>query len=455
MALFALGGAFVLLNLDRTPHGLGEFLALRITAGKALLLVLFAFCWIRVFRAFGLYNRSRAGGTWAELARVAAACSLGALASLPFLLFSASGSFTPGTVLVFWSFSMPAVFGMRTAIRVASASLSGEEGREVLIVGSGPRARALWRTLGGSSGAGTHVIGFVDTSDDAIDSIVRQHLVGNLGELEGLLMRRVVDEVLIALPIKSCYQQIQETIHTCERVGVQSTYLADIFQPSLGRVHYEHARPFTTRTVKVVADDFRLVIKRAIDVVGAALGLVLLAPLLLVIAGAIRLAGPGPVFFAQQRYGRNKRLFRMYKFRTMVPNAEGLQAALEETNEAQGPVFKIASDPRVTLLGRVLRKTSLDELPQLWNVLRGEMSLVGPRPLPTRDVGLFNEGRLMRRFSVRPGLTCLWQISGRCNLTFEQWIKLDLEYIDRWSLWLDALILLRTFPAVLRGTGAE
>jgi lipopolysaccharide/colanic/teichoic acid biosynthesis glycosyltransferase len=150
-----------------------------------------------------------------------------------------------------------------------------------------------------------------------------------------------------------------------------------------------------------------------------------------------------------------KRLFRMYKFRTMVADAENGQDALEARNEASGPVFKIRADPRVTPLGRFLRATSLDELPQLWNVLIGEMSLVGPRPLPTRDVGRFSEPWLMRRFSMRPGLTCLWQISGRSDLDFAQWIALDLEYIDRWSLWRDMHILLRTIPAVLRGTGAS
>ena len=453
MALLALGGAFVLLNLHRAPLGLGEFLALRVKVGKFLLVVLFAFCWIRIFHAFGLYKRPRVGAVRAELGRVVAACSVGALATLPLVLFSASGSFTLGTVLLFWALSILAVLSARASIRAAAISFSGRREREVLIVGSGPRAQTLWRTLVGLDGAGTHLVGFVDTRDTGIDGMTQQRLVGHLGDLEALLMRRVVDEVLIALPIKSCYQEIQETIHTCERVGVQSTYLADIFQPSHGRVRYGHAH-FPTRTVKVVQDDFRLVIKRTIDVVGAAFGLVVLGPLLLVIAAAIKLTGPGPVFFAQQRYGLNKRLFRMYKFRTMVPDAEALQASLEAINEAKGPIFKIARDPRVTPLGRVLRRASLDELPQLWNVLKGEMSLVGPRPMDMRDVGLFEEGRLMRRFSMRPGLTCLWQISGRSSLTFEQWIRLDLEYIDRWSPWLDTVILLRTIPAVLRGTGA-
>ena len=454
MALLALGGAFVLLNLDRTPQGLGEFLALRVKVGKLLLLLLFGFWWNRVFHAFGLYRRSRASMGAADVVRVAASCSVGALGTLPFLLFSASGSFTPGTALLFCGLSIPAVLGARRAVLILGASLSRPQGREVIIVGTGPRAQALWRTLSGPNGADAQLVGFLDSDDRMADEPVRQRLLGHLGDLEGVLMRRVVDEVLIALPIKSCYQQIKETIHTCERMGVQSTYLADIFEPSFGRVHYEHTHPFPTQTVKVVKDDFRLVIKRIIDVVGAALGLVLLGPLFLVIAAAIKATGPGPVFFAQQRYGLNKRLFRMYKFRTMVPDAEALQASLEKMNEARGPIFKIARDPRMTPLGRVLRRTSLDELPQLWNVLKGEMSLVGPRPMDVRDVGRFDEGRLMRRFSMLPGLTCLWQISGRSNLTFERWITLDLEYIDRWSLWLDTVILLRTFPAVLRGTGA-
>ena len=162
----------------------------------------------------------------------------------------------------------------------------------------------------------------------------------------------------------------------------------------------------------------------------------------------------GPVLFGHERYGLNKRMFRMYKFRTMVVGADRLQDELEDRNEMDGPVFKIRHDPRVTRLGRFLRRTSLDELPQLLHVITGHMSLVGPRPLPVRDVARFVQASDMRRFSVRPGLTCLWQISGRNNLGFEEWIRLDLLYIDAWSLLLDARILLRTIPAVLRGVGA-
>jgi lipopolysaccharide/colanic/teichoic acid biosynthesis glycosyltransferase len=182
--------------------------------------------------------------------------------------------------------------------------------------------------------------------------------------------------------------------------------------------------------------------------------IILFAPILLITAGLIKLTSPGPIFFVQKRMGLNKRLISVYKFRTMVQNAEQKQAELEHLNEVGGPVFKIKNDPRVTRIGKFLRKTSIDELPQLLNVLKGDMSLVGPRPLPVRDYRGFNRDWQRRRFSIRPGITCLWQINGRSSVSFERWMELDLEYIDRWSVWLDLQILIRTIPAVLKGSGA-
>ena len=180
----------------------------------------------------------------------------------------------------------------------------------------------------------------------------------------------------------------------------------------------------------------------------------ILSPVLTCAALAIKLTSRGPVLYAQDRYGLYRRRFKMYKLRTMVKGAEALQTSLEHLNEASGPVFKIKHDPRMTRVGRFLRRTSIDELPQLVNVLRGEMSLVGPRPLPLRDVGRFSEAALVRRFSVRPGLTGLWQISGRSDLSFERWMELDMQYIDQWSLGLDLKIIAKTIPAVLKATGA-
>jgi exopolysaccharide biosynthesis polyprenyl glycosylphosphotransferase len=278
--------------------------------------------------------------------------------------------------------------------------------------------------------------------------------LGTVQDLEQVLMHRVVDTVLIGLPIKSHYDDIRHSLVACARVGVPASYSADLFGAC-------SSHPSETRSVAPVMsmeatpNAELLAVKRVIDVVGAAILSLVVAPIMISVAIAIKLTSRGPVLFAQNRYGRSKRLFRMYKFRTMVVDAERQQEQLEDRNEASGPVFKIRDDPRITPIGRFLRKSSLDELPQLWNVLTGEMSLVGPRPLPTRDVGKFPEPWLMRRFSMRPGLTCLWQISGRSALGFQRWIELDLEYIDSWSLGLDAMVLLKTIPVVLRGKGAS
>jgi exopolysaccharide biosynthesis polyprenyl glycosylphosphotransferase len=267
-------------------------------------------------------------------------------------------------------------------------------------------------------------------------------------------MHRVVDGVIVCLPIKSRYEEIQQALATCARVGVPAKYPADLFRSGLGVSFSDGSAATRVFYVAVAPNDYRLLIKRAMDVLGAAALLVLLSPLILAVALVVKLTSPGPVFFTQERYGYMKRRFRMLKFRTMVDGAEQMQADLEHRNEASGPVFKIRDDPRVTGIGRFLRRSSLDELPQLWHVLTGEMSLVGPRPMAVRDVGLFPEPWLMRRFSVPPGVTCLWQISGRSGVGFDRWIALDLEYIDRWTLWLDLRILAGTVPAVLRGAGA-
>ena len=198
-----------------------------------------------------------------------------------------------------------------------------------------------------------------------------------------------------------------------------------------------------------------LEIKRLLDFCISLVLIIILLPFFLLIAAAIKFSSLGPVLFIQDRVGLNKRRFRLYKFRTMVPDAETKLDELEHLNEVSGPVFKIKEDPRITKIGKFLRRTSLDEIPQLFNVLKGDMSLVGPRPLPERDYNGFNADWHRRRFSVRPGMTCLWQIKGRSNVTFNEWMEMDLQYIDGWSLWLDLKILAKTIPAVVRGSGAH
>jgi exopolysaccharide biosynthesis polyprenyl glycosylphosphotransferase len=251
--------------------------------------------------------------------------------------------------------------------------------------------------------------------------------------------------------------QIREALLACEAEGIEAWVAADFIQTLFTRVQFDQfaGQPLLIyRTAPAIS--WELVAKRILDVSGAFVLLIVTSPIILLVAMLIRWTSPGPVIFWQNRSGLHGRPFRMYKFRSMVTNAEQARAELESMNEMSGPVFKVKNDPRVTPLGRWLRKTSLDELPQLWNVLRGEMSLVGPRPLPLYETANFGDISQRRRMSVRPGLTCLWQVRGRSQITdFKDWVRLDLEYIDRWTLWLDIEILMRTVPVVLFGWGAK
>ena len=251
--------------------------------------------------------------------------------------------------------------------------------------------------------------------------------------------------------------RLQEGIAACETEGVEAWLLADFIRTSIARPDFD---VFGTRPMLVFRTtpdlSWALMVKGLMDRVGALAGLVLAAPLFVAIAVVIRATSPGPIIFRQQRSGKNGRPFTMYKFRSMHSDAAMRQAELAAFNQMSGPVFKIENDPRIYPFGGFLRKTSLDELPQLLNVLKGEMSLVGPRPLPIYEVEKFETTAQRRRLSMRPGLTCLWQVSGRNKVKdFNDWVKLDLQYIDNWSLWLDFSILLRTIPVVVFGFGAR
>jgi len=457
VALMVLLGVFIGVNWHQMPGGIAGFLAIRITVKNLIMVGLFLLTCVIAFRIFGLSRPSPATSLWKELLQVTKACTVAAVFALLFPLTSSTGAFTHIVLLYFLPVAIIACLCGRlvahTFARRLTKALSGR--RDLIIVGSGPRAAGVYQRLSQDHHAETRVLGFIDSPNGhVVPSTIRNRMLGTLEDLEGILMRQPIDEVLIALPAKSCYDQIQNTIQTCERVGVEAKYLSDVFSLSLARPTLEGDDNTPVVSLKVVQDDYRMVVKRCIDVLGATVGLILFGPLMLVIALAIKLTSRGSSIFAQERYGLNKRSFRMYKFRTMVTNAEELQATLESKNEAQGPVFKIRKDPRITPAGQFLRKTSLDELPQFLNVLRGEMSLVGPRPLPKRDVARFDDASLMRRFSAKPGLTCLWQVNGRCNTDFDRWIALDLKYIDEWSLRLDLIILAKTIPAVLKGQGA-
>ena len=436
------------------PRDAGQFLSLRVSL-RNVLLVAGLLAWVSAaLRVTGAYDLARSSTSRELVANTLAGCTIGAAPAVLLPWLAASGRLSAATGVFVWAGLVLGVAAIRAATR-GTVGLRRGAAIHIVIAGTGPRARALWNELRHDRTVRYRLVAVTDTSAALVGKPFGDTPGVPVGQFAAFMMHAVVDEVFVALPVRSCYDEIERVLSVCEIAGVHSEFLADPVAPKVARPRAGTSGAYSAIAMHVVVDDWRLVAKRAIDVVGAAVGLLILAPVLFAIAAGVRTTSRGPVVFTQDRYGLRKRRFRMYKFRTMVPDAERLQSTLEAHNEAGGPVFKIARDPRVTTFGAFLRRTSLDELPQLWNVLRGDMSLVGPRPLPVRDVTRFDEPWLMRRFSVRPGLTCIWQISGRSGIGFNKWIELDLQYIDNWSLALDLNILVRTVPAVLRGTGAS
>jgi len=326
----------------------------------------------------------------------------------------------------------------------------------VMVVGTGERAIRMAEALEQSAEYGVRLRGFLsEQTENAPAEIALGSLykVQPIGELPSILRQHVVDEIIFAVGSESL-ADLEEVFLLCDEEGVRTRVAVDFFPHVNSTVSLDRfgSTPLLTFTAAPY-DEIRLLVKRAIDIAIAAAGLVVLAPFIAVIAILIRLTSPGPVIFRQVRCGLNGRRFLFYKFRSMCQNAEELRPALEHLNIRE-TAFKIPHDPRLTSIGRYLRKFSIDEWPQLWNVLRGDMSLVGPRPAVPGEVDRYQRWQ-RRRLRMRPGLTCLWAISGRDNVDFETWMKLDMQYIDNWSLALDWKILLRTIPHVLIGHGAN
>jgi exopolysaccharide biosynthesis polyprenyl glycosylphosphotransferase len=296
-----------------------------------------------------------------------------------------------------------------------------------------------------------------ETARDGIEILATLNLNETpIEELVHLLHEHSANGVILSAK-HTYFGKVEKAIQACELEGVEAWLLADFFNTQLSQTSMDdfYGRPMLVFR-STPEDNWQALAKELLDLAGAFVLLVCTSWLFLLTALFIKLTSPGPIFFRQQRSGLNGRPFTMLKFRSMVTDAEQLKQELEQLNEMAGPVFKLSQDPRVTPVGRLIRRFSIDELPQLLNVLRGEMSLVGPRPLPVDEVKRFDDLSHRRRLSVKPGLTCLWQVSGRNDVRdFKDWVRLDLEYIDNWSLWLDLKILLRTVPVVLMGTGAR
>jgi len=373
-------------------------------------------------------------------------------------LFKVTGN-TGNFLVAFWVVGTVMIIATRLLLRFVLGNIRKRGGNlhQVLILGTNGRAVGFARKIETMPERGCRLLGFVDDDWSGTRKFEESGFCRScdLGGLPEFLRKNVVDEIAIYLPLRSFYERAAEIAQLAKLHGILIRLDTDIFDLKFVR----HIADAPDGVPHVIAssngiDGWQLLIKRTLDIVGSLVLLTLLAPLFLVVAALIKLTSPGTVFFSQQRVGLNKRRFNMYKFRTMVPGAESIQEKLVHLNEMSGPVFKIKNDPRVTPLGRILRKTSIDELPQLFNVLKGDMSLVGPRAMSVRDYQFFCEDWQRRRFSVPPGITCLWQVSGRNTIPFEQWMVLDMQYIDRWSFWLDIKILALTVPAVLRGLGA-
>ena len=318
--------------------------------------------------------------------------------------------------------------------------------RRFILVGSGGDTDHLRRELKTRTETGMEVVAELDLNEMS------------LGKLIPLLHEKAINGVILSARHTN-FEQAEVIIKACEMEGVETWLVADFFRTQISRATFDDFYGHPVMVFRSAPEmSWQRVIKLLIDWFGALIAVLLLTviPVLPVIALLIKFTSPGPILFRQKRSGLNGAPFTIYKFRTMVTNAEQMKHELEAMNEMRGPVFKVSKDPRVTRIGKWLRKYSIDELPQLFNVLRGEMSLVGPRPLPVDEVKRFNDFAHRRRLSVRPGLTCLWQIGGRNQIIeFKDWVRLDLEYIDNWSLWLDIKILFRTIPVVFLGTGAK
>jgi exopolysaccharide biosynthesis polyprenyl glycosylphosphotransferase len=324
----------------------------------------------------------------------------------------------------------------------------------LLIVGCGPRAREMAALIEESRGMGLRLIGFVDpnSSDGSLQDL-GGYRVHRIEELSGILQQEVVDEIVFAVNMQEL-ARLEPVMQHCADVGMRTRVQLEFLPAAYSRIYLEKFRDVQLLSLSSAPDsELRLFFKRIFDAALSFAALIVFSPLLLCIAAMIRMTSPGPVLFRQTRCGLGGRRFMLYKFRSMINNAEQMRAELHQLNELDGPVFKISDDPRITAVGRWLRRFSLDELPQLWNILRGDMSFVGPRPAVPEEVEQYEDWQ-RRRLRMRPGLTCTWVLEGRNHVDFNRWMQLDLTYIDNWSLWLDFKIFLRTIPIVLSGRGA-
>jgi exopolysaccharide biosynthesis polyprenyl glycosylphosphotransferase len=408
------------------------------------------------FRFSGVYPYRRGRSLVEETYNIATAATAGVV-----VLITLGLVFSPllysRLIFLYTAFLITLLLGLsRFLIHLGSSHLRqfGVGVERMVLIGAGDVGRMVMRTVAARPDYGYQMVGFLD--DNPIKGATDIGPFKALGPVENLsevLVNNRVDTVIICLPWQS-HRMIQRLLRTCEQSSVRAQVVPDLFQLTKNQVYVEELNGIpliSTRDVSIRG--WNLLVKRAFDLVIGGAGALISLPVAVLIAAAIKLDSPGPVFFSQIRIGRNGVPFRCYKFRSMVVGADELRRELQEQNEASGPLFKVRNDPRRTRVGRLIRRFSLDELPQLINVLRGEMSLVGPRPNLPEEVEQYQEWH-KKRLTVSPGITGLWQVSGRSDLTFDEMVLLDIYYVENWNLLTDLGILARSLPAVMRGKGA-
>ena len=412
--------------------------------------------WVTTAWFFRVYESFRIRTVWPEVARIAKALATVALIHIAAVFVLRMHE---EVSRLFFATYFALTFALLTSNRLVlrrvahSARRHGHNLKVFAVVGSGDLARDVMQTVEEHPEWGMQFAGHILDGQGA-GNAKPELVLGTIAQLGQILDDNVIDEIIFAVP-RERLANIEGAFRLCQEQGAAARVCLDLFnvggpQLTMGTMDGLPMLSFSSAPT----DEVALLFKRAFDVLTSVAAVLLLSPAFVVTAIAVKLDSPGPVFFRQTRVGRNGRPFRMLKFRSMHVDAEARLESLRAQNEASGPVFKMKDDPRVTRVGGFIRRTSLDELPQFLNVLSGEMSIVGPRPPVPAEVKQYQRWQ-RRRLSVKPGITCTWQVSGRSNISFDQWMKLDLEYIDTWSLWQDVQICFRTVPAVLLSRGAH
>lgn len=426
-----------------------------------LAMLILAVGWVGIFDFCIRYRADRFVSLRMHLKDLVKASTLSAFWFLIITTSFAVRSVHVTEVVTFWLIVTCAGLMTRVAWKafLVNARKSGYNYRYLLMVGANPRSAEFAQKIAQRPELGFKLVGFVAESEESRriwqENETPGPVIGLVEDIRGILERERVDELMVCVSVESKFSTVTNIIEHARDLGIVLRIVPEAGEGSvLKNVHIEEFENEFVITFFREQLLLQLFAKRLVDIGVSAAALLALSPLMAAVALMIKFTSPGPILFAQDRVGMNQRRFRLYKFRSMVKDADQRKKDLAHLNELDGPAFKINNDPRITSVGRFIRKTSIDELPQLFNVLKGEMSLVGPRPPLPDEVNRY-EWLFRRRLSVKPGITCVWQISGRSTTTFDEWMKMDKHYVENWSLWLDIKILLKTIPAVLFCRGAS